>query len=57
MLDSLRFTNDVRHILGLRLAATSTVLPDADAEAPKHSRKQSRFTATSMAGKDDRLER
>ena len=26
MLDSLRFTNDVRHILGLRLAMTSTVL-------------------------------
>ena len=29
MLDSLRFTNDVRNILGLRLASTSTVLPSA----------------------------
>lgn len=33
MLDSLRFTNDVRHVLALRLASTSTALSSSAAKA------------------------
>lgn len=52
MLDSLRFTNDVRHVLGLRLATTSTVLPDTNGSSAANGatkpRRQHRTSLTSL---------
>lgn len=36
MLDSLRFTSDVRHVLGLRMAASSTVLRGNAVKVRRH---------------------
>lgn len=47
MLDSLRFTNDVRHILGLRLAPSSTLPPTISIRGKRHTRSS---TAGSAAG-------
>ena len=44
MLDSLRFTNDVRHVLALRLATTSTAMSASAAKARR------RRTSTLMGG-------
>lgn len=44
MLDSLRFTNDVRHVLALRLATTSTTLSSSAAKGRR------RRTSTIMSG-------
>lgn len=49
MLDSLRFTDDVRHILGLRLASTSTVLSAVSGQSVRSGRKPRAAVAASIA--------